>query len=193
MVHEKELIVGLVNGDERAFRQIYDLYVKKVYHFTLNYVKEKSEAEDIAQNVFMKIWERRNVIDKEKSFAGFIFTVTYRIIIDYFRQNSTKFSLNKRPTLDQEIPSLVFSDDLLNRHQLESFYDKALQALPPKRKEIFLLSRHNGLTNKQIAEKLDISVKTVENQMTAALASLKASFSSSEPGIIIAVLLFFFY
>ena len=193
MVHEKELIVGLVNGDERAFRQIYDLYVKKVYHFTLNYVKEKSEAEDIAQNVFMKIWERRNVIDKEKSFAGFIFTVTYRIIIDYFRQNSTKFSLNKRATLDQEIPSLVFSDDLLNRHQLESFYDKALQALPPKRKEIFLLSRHNGLTNKQIAEKLDISVKTVENQMTAALASLKASFSSSEPGIIITVLLFFFY
>ena len=193
MIHEKDLIIGLIHGDAQSFRQLYELYVKKIYHFIYNYVKEKSEAEDIVQNVFIKIWEKRNVIDKEKSFEGFVFTIAYRAIIDRFRQNASKPYFNKREILDFQAPSSVYSDDLLNQHEIESLYNKSLQILPPKRKEIFLLSRHNGLTNKQIAEKLGISVKTVENQMTAALSSLKAYFSNAELDITIAILLFFFF
>ncbi len=176
MNHEKDLIVGLINGDAQSFRKIYDLYIKKIYHFIYGYVKEKNEAEDIVQNVFIKIWEKRNVIDKEKSFEGFVFTIAYRAIIDRFRQNASKPYFNKGDMLDPQVSSSVFSDDLLHQHEIESLYNKSLQALPPKRKEIFVLSRHDGLTNKQIAEKLGISVKTVENQMTAALSSLKAFF-----------------
>ncbi|CAL1518763.1 RNA polymerase sigma-70 factor [Chitinophaga sp. MM2321] len=193
MIHEKDLIAELIKGDAQSFRKIYDLYIKKVYHFVRHYVKEKSEADDITQNVFIKIWEKRNVINTEKSFEGFVFTIAYRAIIDRFRQNAAKPYFNTRDMIDPQIASSVCSDDLLHLHQLESLYNKSLQTLPPKRKEIFLLSRHNGLTNKQIAEKLGISIKTVENQMTAALSSLKESLLNSELDITIAIFLFFFF
>lgn len=178
---EKDLLVRLKNADEEAFTQIFEMYVKKVYQFVLSYNKEKTEAEDITQNVFIKIWEKKLSINIDKSFEGFIFTIAYRLVIDYFRKNSVHFHRTTIIGLAEEsIASRVNSDDLLKRHSLESLYEKALQSLTAKRKEIFLLSRHNGLSNKQIAEQLGISIKTVENQMTAALSSLKAFFSASD-------------
>lgn len=181
MMVEKDLLVRLKNADEEAFTQIFEMYVKKVYQFVLSYNKEKTEAEDITQNVFIKIWEKKLLINIDKSFEGFIFTIAYRLVIDYFRKNSVHFHRTTIIGLAEEsIASQVNSDDLLKRHNLESLYEKALQSLTAKRKEIFLLSRHNGLSNKQIAEQLGISIKTVENQMTAALSSLKAFFSASD-------------
>lgn len=178
---EKDLLARLKNADEEAFTQIFEMYVKKVYQFVLSYNKEKTEAEDITQNVFIKIWEKKLSINIDKSFEGFIFTIAYRLVIDYFRKNSVHFHRTTIIGLAEEsIASQVNSDDLLKRHNLESLYEKALQSLTAKRKEIFLLSRHNGLSNKQIAEQLGISIKTVENQMTAALSSLKAFFSASD-------------
>ena len=181
MIVEKDLLARLKNADEEAFTQIFEMYVKKVYQFVLSYNKEKTEAEDITQNVFIKIWEKKLLINIDKSFEGFIFTIAYRLVIDYFRKNSSHFHRTTIIGLAEEsIASRVNSDDLLKRHNLESLYEKALQSLTAKRKEIFLLSRHNGLSNKQIAEQLGISIKTVENQMTAALSSLKAFFSASD-------------
>ena len=181
MMVEKDLLARLKNADEEAFTQIFEMYVKKVYQFVLSYNKEKTEAEDITQNVFIKIWEKKLSINIDKSFEGFIFTIAYRLVIDYFRKNSVHFHRTTIIGLAEEsIASQVNSDDLLKRHNLESLYEKALQSLTAKRKEIFLLSRHNGLSNKQIAEQLGISIKTVENQMTAALSSLKAFFSASD-------------
>ncbi len=181
MTSENDLLIRIRNADEEAFRQMFDLYIKKVYHFILGYIKEKSEAEDITQNVFIKIWEKRATIDINKSFEGFIFTIAYRMVVDYFRQDALRFQEKDTHNLiEATIISPGSSDDMLNLHQLESLYEQSLERLPPKRKEIYLLSRHSGLSNKQIAEQLGISVKTVENQMTAALASLKEFFSHSD-------------
>jgi RNA polymerase sigma-70 factor, ECF subfamily len=192
MLIEKDLLARLKNADETAFTQIFDIYVKKVYHFVFSYVKEKTEAEDITQNVFIKIWEKKSSIDTSKSFEGFIFTVAYRLVIDYFRQHAAPSHRNTKIGLSEEsIASAVHSDDLLKQHQLESLYEKALLSLPAKRKEIFLLSRHNGLSNKQIAEQLGLSIKTVENQMTAALCALKAFFGGLGPDNLIIIFLFF--
>jgi RNA polymerase sigma-70 factor (ECF subfamily) len=191
MVDEKELVTKLVQGNEQSFREIYDFYVRKVYRFVYSYVRERSEAEDITQNVFMRIWERRFLLDAEKSFAGLIFTISHRAVMDYFRRQSAKSLLDMQHTCDVDIPSSATPADWVYARQLESLYEKALQSLPAKRKEIFLLSRHNGLTNKQIAERLGISVKTVENQMTAALSSLKTSLLGSELAVIAVSFLFF--
>lgn len=189
---EKDLLARLVKADEKAFREIFDLYVKKVYHFVYGYIKDASQAEDITQNLFLKIWEKKSMINIEKSFDGFIYTIAYRMVIDYFRQNKTKFHCSDTGIFNEDaVVSDFKSDELLNRHQLDSLYDQALRILPEKRKEIFLLSRHNGLSNKQIAEQLQISVKTVENQMTAALATLRSFFSQSDLGELGFILLFF--
>jgi len=193
MTIEKDLLARLMNADEEAFRKIFDLYVKKVYQFVYGYIKEPTQAEDITQNLFIKIWEKRTSIDIDKSFDGFIFTIAYRMVIDYYRQTKTKIHGNAIGHFaDDSMASSDHSDDLLNRHQLDSLYEKALQTLPPKRKEIFLLSRHSGLSNKQIAEHLHISVKTVENQMTAALSTLREFFTNSDIGSVVFFFLFFF-
>jgi len=192
MIVDKDLLVRLKNADENAFKQVFELYIKKVYQFVLSYIKEKAEAEDITQNVFIKIWEKRLLIDTDKSFEGFIFTVAYRLVIDYFRHNSATPHRNTISVLAEEsIVSSINSDDLLNRHQFESVYEKALKSLSPRRKEIYLLSRHTGLSNKQIADKLALSVKTIENQMTAALSSLKEFFLRSDLSDLLFIFLFF--
>ena len=189
----RDLLYKLIHADETAFKQLFDLYAKKVYNFILSYVKDPAEAEDITQNVFIKIWEARRAIDFNRSFEGFIFTIAYRCTIDFFRQQEGKLKKIQLSDLDTDLmSSSMSSDDLVNHHQLESLYHRALQSLPPKRKEIFILSRHEGLSNNQIAQKLNISVKTVENQMTSALATLKALFKNADSGLVAFLFLFFF-
>ena len=194
MQFDKDLMIQLKNANEEAFRQVFDRYGKKVYRYILHYVKVGVEAEDITQNVFLRIWEKRNLLDPAKSFEGFIFTIAYRAVIDHFRANPKQLqSLFPADLITDSFVSTVGADALLNHHQLESIYQQALQALPPKRKEIFLLSRHGGLTNKQIAQQLGISIKTVESQMTAALSFLKNFFSHADFGIALVTVVFIFY
>lgn len=190
MNNPTDWVLQLIEGDERALRGLYDRYIHRVYHFVYGYIKDKADSEDVAQSIFVKLWEKRNAVDPGKPFDVFLFTIAYRAVIDHFRQKETRRQKNTSHHLDEEAHvSTLTAEDSLRRHELESLYQRAVQTLPPKRKEIFLLSRHGGLTNAQIAEQLNISVKTVENQMTAALASLKEFFRQSESG----VLFFFFF
>lgn len=190
---DKKLLDQLICSNEGAFRQVFERYGRKVYQFVFSHVKVVATAEDITQNVFLRIWEKRKLIDPEKSFDGFLFTIAYRAVIDHFRSTQKHFQQSFPVELiTDSVASSVFADQLLNQHQLESLYHRALHSLPPKRKEIFMLSRHGGLSNKQIAEQLGISTKTVEGQMTAALSFLKAFFTQSDLGAASVALLFIF-
>jgi RNA polymerase sigma-70 factor (ECF subfamily) len=177
----QDLLAKIKNADADAFRQVFDLYVKKVYNFIFNYIKNKSDTEDLTQNVFLKIWEKRATLDLDKSLDSYVFTIAYHMVVDYFRKTNNSILSSLSEDIDIKAPiSVLSAEDSLNKHQIDSLYQAGLDLLPPKRKEIFLLSRHQGLTNKQIADYLHISVKTVENQMTAALKSLKEFFDNNE-------------
>ncbi len=181
MNHEKLLLEKIKQNDTKAFREIFNLYIGKIYSFICRYVKDKHEAEDLTQIVFQKLWENKASINLNKSFDGFIFTIAYHIIIDYIRQTTAKKNINTvEIMLDATFITDLSADDLINKHQFESLYQKALETLTDKRKEIFLLSRHEGLSNNAIAQKLNISIKTVENQMTAAIACIKEYFKKNE-------------
>ncbi len=188
-----ELLVRIKNADESAFRQFFDLYVKKVYNFLFNHLRDKAEAEDLTQNVFMKIWNNRASIDINKSFDSYIFTIAHHLVIDFYREKNKHLhsEFSKGLVTDHPISPLT-AEDAINKHQFESLYHTALESLPPKRKEIFLMSRHLGMSNKQIADQLQISVKTVENQMTAALKSLKDHFNQTELIFLLISLNYFF-
>ena len=191
MIDERDLLERMKKGDEEAFRQIFDYYIRKVYQFVYGYLKETTEAEDVTQNVFQKIWEKRAIIDTNKSFGGFLFTIAYRSVIDHIRKEASQKKWAKYGVVyTDETVSYLTADSLADKHQLESLYQKAVNALSQKRKEVFILSRHEGMTNKSIATKLQISEKTVENHMTAALSSLKAFFDSSEMILIVLILSF---
>jgi len=181
MVENNDLLLRISNNDELAFMSFFDLYFKKVYNFVFRFIKEKTESEDIAQIVFIKIWEKRFILNEVKSIDGFVFTIAHRLVIDHFRLNKTKSKIQTtNEEYNQSSASTLTSEDLVRIHEFEKIYNQAIDNLPPKRKEIFLLSRHEGLTNKQIAEKLGVSLKTVENQMTSALFFLKDCFKKSD-------------
>ena len=193
MIEERDLLERIKKDDEEAFRQIFDFYIKKVYQFVYGYLKNTPESEDVTQNIFQKIWEKRNMIDTTKSFGGFLFTIAYRSVIDHIRKESAKKQWTKMGIADmEESVSYLTADSLQNNHHLESLYQKALNALSQKRKEVFVLSRHEGMSNKEIAEKLQISEKTVENHMTAALSALKAFFDGSDLVLLLSIIPFFF-
>ena len=131
-------------------------------------------------------------LDTNKSVKGFIFTVAYNTAIDYIRKKGFNELISLSSFSDIALSDKSSSDDLVIQGQLKSLYERAVQILPPKRREIFLLSRHDGLSNKQIAHHLNISVKTVENQMTAALSSLRDFFSGTNLHMGIFFLIFFY-
>jgi len=194
MAHEILLLEKIKQNDALAFKELFYLYAKKVHKFVFGYVKNKQEAEDITQVVFEKIWENRMSIDTNKSFDGFLFTIAYRVTIDHFRKVSSQKYLTTIELFDgaELLPDASSADYLINQHQFESLYKKALNTLTDKRKEIFLLSRHEGLSNNEIALKLNISIKTVENQMTSALATLRDFFKNSN-FLLLAFFLFKFF
>ncbi len=189
---DKDLILRFCNGDEAAFRLIFDEHVQKVFGYVNSYLRSRADAEDLTQSIFLKIWERRAQVDPGKPFDPYLFTVAYRSIIDYFRNRArTPRMIEVDPESNFYTASDFDTESRVRQHEIESFYSRALAELPEKRRRIFELSRHQGLSNKEIAEELGISVKTVENQMTAALASLRAFFLDSEFPVLWLPIIFF--
>lgn len=171
---EREMLERLKLGDERAFSEIFQLYIKRVYQFVYGYLKHRFDAEDVTQVVFKKLWEKRSQIDVRDSISGYLFTIAYNATIDHMRKNSHN---QRNVTIENEsLLSIEERPGIPNSHKLQSHYETCIKLLPNKRREIYLLSRHEGLTNKQIAERLNISIKTVEHQIRAALDFLRSYF-----------------
>jgi len=171
----KELLELLRNGDRVAFYNIYERYCKRLYGFVWRYIKIESDADEIVQDVFLKIWESRGKIDIYLSFESFLFTITYNTTISLLRKraNEKKYldslqTISEAPNITDEIYFTELSE------QVKHLLDK----LTPRQKEIFLLSREEGLTHEEIAKKLKISLNTVKKHMTNSLLFLKSHIDS---------------
>jgi RNA polymerase sigma-70 factor, ECF subfamily len=168
-----ELILLIQKDDRVAFYHIYERYSKRLYGFVLRYIKQKEDAEEIVQEVFVKIWESREKIDAYSSFESFLFTIAYNTTISLLRKrtNEQKY-LEHIKSLQQpdNSPDLI---DEIHFNELNERVQSLLNELTPRRKEIFQLSREEGLSHDEIAKKLDISVNTVKKHMTNTLSFLK--------------------
>jgi len=179
----------LIQKDDRvAFFYIYERYFKRLYGFVLKFIKQKEDAEEIVQEVFVKIWESRNKIDAYSSFESFLFTVAYNASLNRLRKktNETKY-IEHLKSLQQinNSPDLI---DEIYFNELTSRVQSLLNELTPRQKEIFLMSREKGISHDEIAEKLDISVNTVKKHMANTLAFLKSHIDNS-----LAINLLFFF
>ena len=178
---EHELIVKLRKGDPFAFEAIFERYSNKLYQFSLSYLKSEADAEEILQEVFLKIWERRKEIKTETSFQSYLFTITLNFIKRHFNQKarSDKYKhdlLARYPEISNQTENSITYQDLLNR------LEKLIDELPEKRRQIFIERRQNEKPVKQIAEEMGITPKTVENQLTRALAFLKKELQKDHFG-----------
>lgn len=167
------LIESLKNGDEKAYNYLIDTYHNKLCVYANSLVKNVYSAEDIVQNVFIKVWEQRTRLKTNHAIKSFLYKLVYNEFIDLYRKNQSLFSLEK--SYYDALNSIVLEDDSESLQRVINVVDKEIQNLPPKCKEVFILSKKEGLTNIEIAEHLDVSIKTVEAQITKAFSILRSS------------------
>lgn len=167
------LIESLRNGDEKAYTFLIDTYHHKLCVYANSLVKNIYSAEDIVQNVFIKVWEQRTRLKSDHSIKSFLYKLVYNEFIDLYRKNQSLFSLEK--TYYDALNSVVLEDDSESFQRVLKVVNKEIESLPPKCKEVFILSKKEGLTNIEIAEHLDVSIKTVEAQITKAFSILRSS------------------
>lgn len=168
-----------------AFDTIYNHYSRKLYGFVVRYIKVEADAEEIVQDVFLKIWKTRGNIDIHSSFESFLFTVAYNTTISLLRKraNEKKYleHLYKKFIIDKP-PDLV---DEIHFNELDNKVNSLLDKLTPRQKEVYQLSRNEGLSHNEIAKKLNISTNTVKHHLVAALTFLRSNIDN---GLIINVL-----
>ena len=188
LVHkESKLVKELKNGNILAFNSLFEEYSNRLYYFALNYMKNEAEAEELVQEVFTRIWETRSNLKEELSFNSYLFTIAFNIIKKHFRRKSQT---------TEYFREYVYSDlDLQTTQQLDynslrTYLNEVVEQLPEKRRKIFQMSRFEGLNTKEIAKELNISTKTVENQLTDALKFVRTKIGKSNLGSVLFYILF---
>ena len=168
----KELTNRLKNGDKKAFEEIYEAFYDKIYFFCLKFGVAKMDAEEITQEVFVKLWLNRASLKEEKNLHSYLFKISQNIIIDGFKE---KIKTQAKQTYQMNL--FVPRNDVeekMDYRDLKTQLEEMLTDLPERRREVFELSRLKGLSHKEIALELGISTKTVENHLNHALSNFRS-------------------
>lgn len=166
---DQELLADIANGDSRAFEILYRRYFSKLYGAAYKRLQDKELTEEIVQELFVTLWERKESLPIE-NIESYLFSSIKYLVIAQFKKNSLfeKYSLSLNLTENDD----NFTEQTVVFDELNDAYQQALLTIPERCREVFLLKR-SGLSQREISEKLDISEKTVENQMTKALKILR--------------------
>jgi RNA polymerase sigma-70 factor (family 1) len=169
------LIARLKKGDHEAFAEIYARYAGKLAGFAGSKLYSLDDAKDILHDMFVNLWENRTEISVTSNLQSYLFTIVRRRIIDKIRKNVTReqYALMMQSLAD----SYDNSESRLETRELQKHIERLLGHIPPRVKEIYLLSRNEGLSNREIADKLNLSEQTVKNQLSAALKHLRKSLT----------------
>lgn len=185
---EKDIIRQVVQGNEQAFARLYDMYAEKLYYFAIRFLLSKEDAENLTQEVFVKIWETRDRLDTNYSFNAYLFTIAKNTIFNIHRKKLNELAY--RDYLGNHVDFHHYkTENDVHLKDLQNQIDKCIEVLPAQRKKVFELSRRDGLSHKEIAEQLNISEKTIETHIRLALKSLRLVLNDDKP--LLPVLIFF--
>lgn len=162
------LLERLKAGDRKIFTQLFDYYYSSLVIFADRYLHNQESAEDIVQSVFVKMWENREAL-KAVSIRFHLVNSVRNSCLDVIRKSGTREKYIQR----QLHQSFHAGEDFWAESELKEMIETAIGKLPPKRREIFMLSRFEGLNSKEIAQKLQLSQRTVETHITHALKILR--------------------
>ena len=182
------LYIKLREGNEHAFKTLFEKYYSALCHFACQLLKDNVLAEESVQELFVRLWEKRELLNIETSVKHYLFQSVRNQCLNLIqhqkirKQYAGRMIESANRELDTE--QYFMEVDLIKR------IEKSIGSLPPKRKEIFILSREQGLKYKEIAEKLNISIKTVEAQMGMALKYLRDDLKEYNDHILTLLLIF---
>lgn len=181
-ISDESLLIKLSGGegdDIEAFEIIFHRYYPMVLNFVRGILKEDSVAEDIAQNIFMKLWLGRNSLDSSKSLKNWLCIVARNEAINRIKskiRTCAKTHQSETASL-QHVPDASSVDDWCNFFETSNIIHSKIESMPEKRREVFRMSRIEHLSNMDIAIKMNLSVRTVEKHMELALRDLRSSIN----------------
>lgn len=185
---DKELFSRMSQGEEEAFRQIVRFYHKKLLPITISLVRSESEARDIMQEVFLKLWLNRSELAQVENPGGWLRVVIAHTTSNHIR-SQLRYELRNKKMIDSSADETDNLLEQLDASFAQSLINEAIIRLPAKRKQVFLLSRREGLSRQEIARKLDISENTVRNQLSEATVFIQDYLRQKGALIIPAILL----
>jgi RNA polymerase sigma-19 factor, ECF subfamily len=166
------VLTELSKDNDSSLEELFNYYYPRLFNFSKSFLKLEDGIDDILQEVFVKIWQNRKIIKTSATFNSYIFTITRNLLLNELRSR-----VNKK-NIKEEVRKLSVASDysMLEQHEYQDLRDKVdniVNKLPERQKEIFVLSRTEDLSHREIAAKLKISTKTVEYHITHAVRALK--------------------
>lgn len=188
-IFDQDCLVDIANGDQEAFRRFFQFYKNKVYSFSYSFTKSAEIAEEITQDVFIKVWTSGELLLEIENIEAWMSTITRNLCFNYLKklalERKTREALQKtQPSTEQNV------EQYLSYKEKVSQVAEAVEQLSPQQRLIFNLNRNKGLKNEEIAHQLNLSPNTVKNHMVIALRKIK-SFLESHAAHLFSILLFF--
>jgi RNA polymerase sigma-70 factor (family 1) len=179
-----ELVTGLREGNELVFESIFKNYYERLCNYANTFINDITEAEEMVQGTFMTLWEKHDVIDVHTSLKSYLYRAVHNNCLNHIKHAHIKREYNNEYLHYADIEYEQVSNELMGK-ELESKINTAINSLPPQCQTVFKMSRYENLTYNEIAEKMGISVKTIENHMIKALRTLRVELKEYLPLIIL--------
>lgn len=176
-INETLLLQALQKGSEDAFKTLFNTYSKRLYHVAFQYLNDREETLEIVQEVFFRVWLHHASINPEVPFVPYLIRIAKNMLINKSKRKLVENAYMSYLEYKNETVSFPTEDQVLFA-EVSEIVKSLIDKFPPKRKEIFILSRHGGMSNREIAQKLQISESTIENQINKALKILRAKLKS---------------
>jgi len=175
-ISDDQLIILLKKDDRQAFTEIYNRYAKSLTGFAASKLYNLDDARDILHDMFVKLWENREQINIGSNLQSYLFSIIRHRIIDKIRKNITR---EEYALITQSLTVVYHEavDKQIEAKELQQAIEKSLDQMSPRVKEVYKLSREQGLSNHEIAEKLNLSEQTVKNQLSSALKHLRKTLT----------------
>lgn len=174
--HSGNLVFRLKNGEKSALQELINMHAAKIYRFAFNYLKNKSDTEELLQDVFIKIWEKREILDPGQKIQPYLYKIVVNNIYDLIRKKNRE-KLFAEYVSHHQTQGADLSWEEIIWNEMRSNLDRLIEQMPEHRRKIFILSREEGLKNQEIADRLNLSLRTVENQLYRAVLYLKENLN----------------
>ncbi len=167
---EIECLTNLSKGDHRSYELLFLAYHPRIYHFLHGFIKNEEEAYDMAQDIFYKVWVNREKMGEVRSLKAYLFTMARRMIYNHYEHNLVK----EKYTISQvDQPEIYSPEQDMFAKDLSLLIDLVISQMPEQRQRIFKMSRKEGFSSDEIASRLNIHKRTVENHISNALRDLR--------------------
>ena len=179
---QRKILLAVQSGSEKAYKELYEQWVSRLYRFVFQYLKSKDASEDVVQETFLRIWSNRADLNPDTSFKSYLFTIAYHFLLKEIRRqlNNPLMEdyveyLNRLSTETIEVESLMCYD------QFVEALEKGKQYLSPRQRTIFEMNKEYGMSIPEISEKLSITNQVTRNQLCMALKILRVELRQYYP------------